>query len=48
MKNIRDKLSINEDKIKENLKLKIINEKQEIEEYQYLKFYLTQHLRLWS
>ena len=30
----KDKLSINEDKIKENLKLKIINEKQEIEEYQ--------------
>ena len=30
----KDKLSINEDKIKENLKLKIKNEKQEIEEYQ--------------
>ena len=30
----KDKLSINEDKIKEDLKLKIINEKQEIEEYQ--------------
>ena len=27
-------MSINEEKIKENLKLKIINEKQEIEEYQ--------------
>ena len=30
----KDKLSINKDKIEENLKLKIINEKQEIEEYQ--------------
>ena len=30
----KDKLSINENKIKEDLKLKIINEKQEIEEYQ--------------
>ena len=30
----KDKLSINKDKLEENLKLKILNEKQEIEEYQ--------------